>query len=486
MPADTNPYGGVFGGWLMSADGARRGGAGEPGGAGQGGRRKRPPTSPSPARWRWGTSSPSMAMIARHRHHLAHRRRRGHRPRAQRRGDHHWLRAEPSSSCCSTRTTGRAQVRMRRACPLPPGTMRKCCPTRCQLCHARSHDRSRPHLSPSVAHTLGRRHSPLAWRHFDRTKRHGKPTRRRRSAQGDIHSRKATFLPLGPWNTCSMSNIPGRLIRGESWLTELRRDRARLRPRRLCRGNPLRAARASKPGSSSARTWVASASTGAASRRRRCCVRPRSSTTCSTPGDYGLESAAASRPIFRPLSSSVQPRRGQAAQPGRYAHLMKKNKITVHMGDRHADRGEQSLTVKGEKGEEKLTAKHIIVATGARARDLPFAKADGKRVWTYRHAMTPDRDCRPRCWSSAAGAIGIEFASFYNDHRQRSDRGGNARPHRAGRGRRCLRPSSRRVANASRASTIMTGAGVEALKRSPTSGVTATIKAKDWQRLAIQ
>ena len=51
--------------------------------------------------------------------------------------------------------------------------------------------------------------------------------------------------------------------------------------------------------------------------------------------------------------------------------------------------GPTSLTVKGDKGEEKLTAKHVIVATGARARDLPFAPADGKRVWTYRHAMTP-------------------------------------------------------------------------------------------------
>ncbi|HAD17500.1 MAG TPA: dihydrolipoyl dehydrogenase, partial [Erythrobacter sp.] len=94
-------------------------------------------------------------------------------------------------------------------------------------------------------------------------------------------------------------------------------------------------------------------------------------------------------------------------------HLMKKNKIAVHMGEGTLT-GPTSLTVKGEKGEEKLTAKHIIVATGARARDLPFAKADGKRVWTYRHAMTP-KEMPKKLLVIGSGAIGIEFASFYND-----------------------------------------------------------------------
>src|SRR5690606_36977073 len=59
-------------------------------------------------------------------------------------------------------------------------------------------------------------------------------------------------------------------------------------------------------------------------------------------------------------------------------------------------------------------AHHVIVATGARARDLPFAPADGKRVWTYRHAMTPS-DMPSRLLVIGSGAIGIEFASFYND-----------------------------------------------------------------------
>ncbi|HVF95407.1 MAG TPA: FAD-dependent oxidoreductase, partial [Sphingomonas sp.] len=66
--------------------------------------------------------------------------------------------------------------------------------------------------------------------------------------------------------------------------------------------------------------------------------------------------------------------------------LMKKHKIQVFEGV-GALAGKGRLTVtQGDKTVE-LAAPHILVATGARARDLPFAKADGKRVWTYRHAM---------------------------------------------------------------------------------------------------
>jgi dihydrolipoamide dehydrogenase len=93
--------------------------------------------------------------------------------------------------------------------------------------------------------------------------------------------------------------------------------------------------------------------------------------------------------------------------------LMKKNKITVVEGT-------GALTAKGKmtvtSGDQKreLEAKHIIVATGARARDLPFAKADGKRIWTYRHAMTP-AEMPTKLLVIGSGAIGVEFASFYND-----------------------------------------------------------------------
>jgi len=93
--------------------------------------------------------------------------------------------------------------------------------------------------------------------------------------------------------------------------------------------------------------------------------------------------------------------------------LMKKNKITVV-------EGVGTITAKGKlsvkRGDEtvELLAKDIIVATGARARDLPFAKADGKRVWTYRNAMTPT-EMPTRLLVIGSGAIGVEFASFYND-----------------------------------------------------------------------
>src|SRR3954467_3135509 len=89
--------------------------------------------------------------------------------------------------------------------------------------------------------------------------------------------------------------------------------------------------------------------------------------------------------------------------------LMKKNKIAVV-------EGEGKLAGKGilSVGDKQLQAKHIIVATGARARDLPFAKADGERIWTYRHAMVP-KVMPTRLLVIGSGAIGVEFASFYSD-----------------------------------------------------------------------
>ena len=127
--------------------------------------------------------------------------------------------------------------------------------------------------------------------------------------------------------------------------------------------------------------------------------------------DYGLKIAGK---IEADLEAVVKRSRGVAKQLNQgVTHLMKKNKIAVHMGEGTLT-GPTSLTVKGEKGEEKLTAKHVIVATGARARDLPFAPADGERVWTYRHAMTP-KEMPTKLLVIGSGAIGIEFASFYND-----------------------------------------------------------------------
>jgi dihydrolipoamide dehydrogenase len=101
--------------------------------------------------------------------------------------------------------------------------------------------------------------------------------------------------------------------------------------------------------------------------------------------------------------------------------LMKKNKVTVVEGD-GAITGKGKLTVTKDPGsgsgaggaKTELAARHIIVATGARARDLPFAKADGERIWTYRHAMVP-KEMPTKLLVIGSGAIGVEFASFYSD-----------------------------------------------------------------------
>ena len=71
-----------------------------------------------------------------------------------------------------------------------------------------------------------------------------------------------------------------------------------------------------------------------------------------------------------------------------------------------------------DKKPAEITAKHIILATGARARTLPGLEPDGKLVWTYKEAMVPD--AMPKSLLVVgSGAIGIEFASFY----RRSARG---------------------------------------------------------------
>ncbi len=93
-------------------------------------------------------------------------------------------------------------------------------------------------------------------------------------------------------------------------------------------------------------------------------------------------------------------------------HLMKKNKVTVVMGEATIP-AKGKVSVKTDKGTEDLSAKNIIVATGARARELPGLEADGNRVWTYKHALQPPH--MPKILLViGSGAIGIEFASFYN------------------------------------------------------------------------
>ena len=126
--------------------------------------------------------------------------------------------------------------------------------------------------------------------------------------------------------------------------------------------------------------------------------------------DYGL----AADNVTADLAAIVKRSRGVAGQLNKgVTGLMKKNKIDVHMGQGKLTAPDK-LSVETDGKTTELTAKHIIIATGARARELPKAKSDGKRVWTYRHAMVPP-EMPSKLLVIGSGAIGIEFASFYND-----------------------------------------------------------------------
>lgn len=125
--------------------------------------------------------------------------------------------------------------------------------------------------------------------------------------------------------------------------------------------------------------------------------------------DYGLSAKARaydftavierSRKVAKQLNSGV-------------AFLMKKHKIEVVMGEATLTKG--SPAPKVVVGKRTLTAKHVILATGARARTLPDIglEPDGKQVWTYREAMAP-KTAPKTLIVIGSGAIGIEFASFY-------------------------------------------------------------------------
>jgi dihydrolipoamide dehydrogenase len=113
------------------------------------------------------------------------------------------------------------------------------------------------------------------------------------------------------------------------------------------------------------------------------------------------------------LDAVVARSRGVAKQlSGGIGHLMKKNKVTVFMGEATLP-AKGKVSVKTDKGTEDLTAPAIILATGARARTLPGLEADGDLVWTYRHALQPKRMPK-KLLVIGSGAIGIEFASFFN------------------------------------------------------------------------
>lgn len=125
--------------------------------------------------------------------------------------------------------------------------------------------------------------------------------------------------------------------------------------------------------------------------------------------EFGLKAEG----ISYDLDAVVARSRGVAKQlSGGIGHLMKKNKITVFMGAATLAKA-GAVSVKTDKGTEELNAKSIVVATGARARELPGLEADGDLVWTYKHALQPKRMPK-KLLVIGSGAIGIEFASFFN------------------------------------------------------------------------
>ena len=116
--------------------------------------------------------------------------------------------------------------------------------------------------------------------------------------------------------------------------------------------------------------------------------------------DYDLDAVVArSRAIAKQLNGGV-------------SHLLKKNKVTALMGAATVTAPGQVL-VKTATGEETLSGKNVIIATGARARELPGLEGDGDLVWTYKTALTPPRMPK-KLLVIGSGAIGIEFANFYN------------------------------------------------------------------------
>jgi len=127
-------------------------------------------------------------------------------------------------------------------------------------------------------------------------------------------------------------------------------------------------------------------------------------------GSYGLAAANVSFDMQKIVDRS----RGVAKQlSGGVSHLLKKNKVTVIDGEAKLNGPGKVSVSKDGKALPELSAKHIIIATGARPRALPGLEADGKLVWSYFDALVPNT--MPKSLLViGSGAIGIEFASFFN------------------------------------------------------------------------
>lgn len=125
--------------------------------------------------------------------------------------------------------------------------------------------------------------------------------------------------------------------------------------------------------------------------------------------DYGIEASGK-----QDFAAVIKRSRGVADKMSRGVQfLMKKNKIDVIMGFGKLKAKGQVEVTKADGGKEVVDAKHIIIATGARSRELPNLKQDGKKVVGYREAMS--LPTQPKSMIVVgSGAIGVEFAYFYN------------------------------------------------------------------------
>ena len=113
------------------------------------------------------------------------------------------------------------------------------------------------------------------------------------------------------------------------------------------------------------------------------------------------------------LPAVVKRSRGVAKQlSGGVGHLLKKNKVTVIMGEATLI-AKDTVQVTSKDAKNTLRGKSVVLATGARARELPGLEADNERVWAYKGALNPPHMPK-KLLVIGSGAIGIEFASFYN------------------------------------------------------------------------
>ena len=129
-----------------------------------------------------------------------------------------------------------------------------------------------------------------------------------------------------------------------------------------------------------------------------------------TSADFGLTAEK----VAVDLEAIVKRSRGVSAQlQGGVEYLLKKNGVTVIEGEASLAGG-GSLKITAESGSDEISAKHIILATGARPLQIKGLEADGELIWTYKEALVPTQ-LPERLLIVGGGAIGLEFASFYNE-----------------------------------------------------------------------